>query len=132
MNKPSIRVSAAILERDGKILICRRQKGGSCGDLWEFPGGKIELGETPEECLIRECREELGVDIQITGTFGQAHHCYPDVDVTLYFYRGGILQGEPRRTVHQEMAWVVPTELKRYDFCPADEEVIANLSKKGK
>lgn len=128
MNKSSVVVSAAILEQNGKILICRRKNGGSCGNLWEFPGGKIEPGETLEECLVRECREELGIDISVTDLFDECCYRYPEREVHLYFYRGKILRGKPHCRVHQSLAWVEPKSLTGYPFCPGDEGVIAKLS----
>ena len=88
-----------ILRRNDKILICRRGPGGSCGYLWEFPGGKIEPGETGEDCAVRECREELGVEIQLQGLREETVYEYPDGLYGFVFYDGVIISGEPEKRV---------------------------------
>ena len=105
-------VTAAIICRNGKILICRRADG-SCAHLWEFPGGKTEPGETPFECLIRElleyCRSVHG-------------------ELSFVFIEAEIISGEPRLSVHEEMRWVLPEELTEFEWCPADKPVAEMLS----
>lgn len=128
MSKLPTVVAAAILEDRGKILICRRKEGGACGNLWEFPGGKVEPGETWEECLVRECREELGITISVDVFFDECSYHYPEGDVHLIFYRGKILEGIPCCRVHQSLVWVDPAALLSYPFCPADESVITKLA----
>lgn len=124
-----IEVAAAIIQKEGKILICRRGEGGSCAYLWEFPGGKRETGETLEACAIRECREELDLEIRITGRVGEAVHKYPDREVSLTFFLAECTGGSLHNFVHEQVNWVRPGELTNYDFCPADEEMIRRLSK---
>lgn len=123
-----IEVAAAIFRRNGRIFLCRRGEGGSCAFLWEFPGGKLEAGETPEECLIRECREELRVGIEIDGLYDQFDYEYPDKSIRFYFYDARIVSGEPELQVHKEAKWLWPRELLQYDACPADRDLIAKLS----
>jgi 8-oxo-dGTP diphosphatase len=123
-----IEVAAAIFRRNGRIFLCRRGEGGSCAYLWEFPGGKLEKGETPEECLIRECREELKVGIEIDGLYDEFDYDYPDKSLRFYFYDARIISGEPELTVHSEAEWLWPRELTQYDACPADRELIEKLS----
>lgn len=122
-------VSAVIL-RDGagRILICRRGPGGSCAFLWEFPGGKVETGEDPAVCAVRECREELGVEVVLTVLFGTAHYDYPERSIDFTFYDGVIAQGVPEQRVHTELRWVRPEELGDYSFCPADVEIVRRLA----
>jgi 8-oxo-dGTP diphosphatase len=120
-------VSAAILRREGKILICRRPAGGSCPLLWEFPGGKREPGETPEQCLKRECAEELGITVRPLRLFDEARYRYPSREVHLLFFEAEILYGRPERRVHGEMLWAAPEALGAYPFCPADAGVVEKL-----
>lgn len=126
-----IRVAAAILWRGGKLLICQRGPGGSCGDLWEFPGGKLEEGETAAGCAVRECREELGIEIRLSGALCEVRHQYPDREVLLSFFEGTVGDGEPEARVHQKIVWVLPAELDRFRFCPADEDLIHRLIQRG-
>ena len=123
------RIAAAILRRNDKILICRRGPGGSCGYLWEFPGGKIEPGETGEDCAVRECREELGVEIQLQGLREETVYEYPDGPYGFAFYDGVIISGEPEKKVHLEIRWVSPEELTDFSFCPADRPMVERLSR---
>lgn len=122
------RVAAAIIRRDNRLLICRRGAGGSCAFLWEFPGGKLEPGETPQACLVRECMEELGVLVKPERLYQTAAHTYPDGQVELTFYLASIIDGkEPRQNVHTDMRWVTQKELAGFSFCPADERLIHRL-----
>lgn len=121
-------VSAAIFRRNGRIFLCRRGEGGSCAHLWEFPGGKIEKGETPQECLKRECREELNINIAVDGLYDQFDYDYPDKALRFYFYNARVLSGEPSLQVHTDARWLWPRELTQYEACPADRELIANLA----
>ena len=117
-------VTAAIIRRNGKILICRRAEG-SCAHLWEFPGGKTEPGETPFECLTRELREELNIEIKplheyCRGVYGE---------LSFVFIEAEIVSGEPELSVHEEMRWVLPEELTGFEWCPADRAVAEEISK---
>ncbi|AHF09268.1 DNA mismatch repair protein MutT [Dehalobacter restrictus DSM 9455] len=125
-------VTAAILRQDEKILICQRDNSGSCPLLWEFPGGKLEEGETLAECLVRECQEELGVTIQVGEVFAESRHTYGDKEMCFTFFEGRIVEGELERTVHQDIRWVRAEDLGRYTFCPADVEVAERLGKASK
>lgn len=130
--KKFIEVTAAVIrDDDGKILIGKRGEGGSCAHLWEFPGGKIEKGERPVDCLIRECHEELSCDISCgDAPMYETTYEYPDVCVHLRFFKAGIEEGEPAANVHDALKWVSPEELTEYQFCPADEEFIEDLSRR--
>ena len=121
-------VVAAVIERDGKILITRRPAGTHLAGLWEFPGGKPEPGESPDEALRREIREELDADVSVGERLDVIDWHYPDKRVRLLFYRCR-LQGEPRPLEGQEMAWVLPTDLGRYEFPAADAALIEQLSR---
>ncbi len=125
-----IRVSAAIIKNsDNEILICQRGPGGSCQFLWEFPGGKIEPGESPEECLVRECREELEIDIEVQDLFAQTTHSYPERDIEFMFFSASLKKGVPTPSVHKNIKWVLQDMLKQYEFCPADVSVVEKLAK---
>jgi 8-oxo-dGTP diphosphatase len=122
----AILVVAAVIERDGMILITRRPRGAHLEGFWEFPGGKPEAGETPEAALIREVREELGVDYTPGGAIAEVDWQYPDKRVRITFFRGTIA-GTPRPLEGQEMEWVRPAELDRYEFPPADAVLLERL-----
>lgn len=121
------KIAATILKRKGRILICRRGPGGNCAGLWEFPGGKIEPGETGEDCAIRECKEELEVEIRLLGLREELVYEYPDGAYGFLFYDGTIARGEPVKRVHQEIRWVLPGELAAFSFCPADIPLVNRL-----
>lgn len=123
-----IQVAAAIIHKDNKILICQRGAGGHCEYLWEFPGGKRDAGETPEQCLIRECREELGIEIGLKGIFAETVYQYPDRKIAFTFFTAELIQGEPVKYVHRDIRWVSPGELTEYEFCPADVSIVEKLA----
>lgn len=121
-------VTAAIIENDrGEILICRRQQDTDLAGYWEFPGGKTEKGESEEECIVRECREELGIEIGIKSIYAKTNYLYPDKWIDFTFYKAYIIKGEAKCYIHQEMTWVKRNELSKYCFCPADKEIIEKL-----
>ena len=121
-----IAVVAAVIERGGRILITRRPKGAHLAGLWEFPGGKPEPGETEHRALIREVREELGVVLAPGERLAEVDWQYPEKRVRITFFRGAIV-GEPRPLEGQELAWVTPAELDRYEFPPADAALLERL-----
>ncbi|MEG1837307.1 MAG: 8-oxo-dGTP diphosphatase MutT [Synergistaceae bacterium] len=124
----STKVSAAIIQNeDGDILICQRKAGGSCAFLWEFPGGKQEEFETAEECLIRECLEELDVKIEIIGLFKQKEYSYPEKKIFFSFYKAQIVDGNLKMIVHNNLTWSPIDELSKYTFCPADIDIINKI-----
>lgn len=115
-----VEVTAAIIKQGTKFLICQRPKGKNCELLWEFPGGKIEEGETGEQCIVRECQEELGVKIHVLRELTEVIYDYPNRTVNLHFYIAEITTGIPTRKEHNAFAWIAPDEVKLYQFCPAD------------
>lgn len=123
-----IHVTAAIIREGNRILICQRGAGGSCAYLWEFPGGKIEPGESPEECLIRECREELGVDIAIRSQYDDVTYDYPERSIRLTFFNVEIISGSIDPRVHLEMRWINAHEFEGFNFCPADVGIARKLA----
>ena len=126
-----LEVTAAIIRHNGKVLICQRPANKNCGLLWEFPGGKIEAGETGEECIVRECQEELGVTLHVEREFTDIIHEYPDRTVHLHFYLCEIVSGTPDNKEHNAIAWITPEEVAQYDFCPADKKMILSVDLKG-
>lgn len=122
-------VTAAVIEKDGKILIAQRRKGSTLGGRWEFPGGKIEPGETAEACLKRELKEELGIESEIGKFIIESQFRYCLVPIELLAYRVKHLSGEFKVNEHEEIRWVDPSELGSYDFTPADEPIVKILLK---
>ena len=122
----TIVVTAAVIERDGRLLVTRRQAGVHLEGYWEFPGGKCDVAETLEACLARELREELDVDARIGEEIFATTHAYPERAVELHFFRCE-LSGQPRPLLGQEMRWVRREELQALEFPPADEELIRRL-----
>jgi mutator protein MutT len=124
----AVEVVAAVIERDGKLLITRRREGTHLSGLWEFPGGKPEPGEALEDALRREIREELDAVVSVGERIETVDWQYPDKRVSLVFFRCGV-EGEPRPLEGQEMAWVTPPDLARYEFPAADAMLIERLSR---
>ena len=122
-----ITVTAAVLEKDGRFLIARRKHGDRLADKWEFPGGKLEEGETPEACLRRELQEELGIDVVVGGFVGRNLHAYPHVEIDLLAYRATHVSGDFELYDHAEIRWVHPADLHRYDFSAADIPIVKLL-----
>jgi 8-oxo-dGTP diphosphatase len=120
----------AALARDGagRTLLTRRRDDQPMGGFWEFPGGKLEPGESPEEALAREIREELGCGASVGAIAEVVHHRYDEFDLLMLVYACA-LDGEPRPIEVAELAWVPPAELARYDVLPADRPLIARLSR---
>ena len=123
-----IEVTAAIICKDGKFLICQRPKGKNCEFLWEFPGGKIEPGETGAECIVREIQEELGVTLHVLRKLTDVVYEYPDRTVHLHFYVTEIAHGELTRKEHNAFAWITKAELPNYQFCPADAKMLRKFA----
>lgn len=122
-----IEVVAAIIEKNGKILICRRAENKTRALKWEFPGGKIEPGETPEQAVLRECREELDVDLCVKGEFMRVLHSYPDIEIQLTVFRTAIIGSDPRCIEHKEIRFVYLSELADFELCPADITVAEKI-----
>jgi 8-oxo-dGTP diphosphatase len=122
-----VRVTAGIIEGDGKVLIGRRKPGKHMGGKWEFPGGKIEPGETPEESLVRELAEELGVQARVGRFLGRAFFEGDGVSLELLVYRVEGVEGTPVLREHEELRWVKPEELLSYDLADSDRAVVKEL-----
>ncbi len=124
---PRTIVTAAVVERDGMLLVTRRLAGTHLGGHWEFPGGKCEANETPEECLARELQEELGVRAIVRDEIYRTDYDYGDRRLELRFFRCE-LTGGPRPLIGQEIRWVGPSELADLRFPPADAELVRRLA----
>jgi 8-oxo-dGTP diphosphatase len=122
----TIVVTAALIERDGRFLVTRRQAGAHLAGSWEFPGGKCEVGESLSACMARELREELAIDASVGEEIFTTTHDYPDRRLMLHFFRCES-HDEPSSVLGQEMRWVANEELDQLEFPPADAELIRLL-----
>jgi len=122
-------VVAALIWDKEKFMICQRPAHKARGLLWEFVGGKVEPGETKEQALIRECREELDVTLSVGDVFMEVVHEYPDITVHLTLFNANIAEGIPQKLEHNDIKWITPDEIPNYDFCPADEEILIEIRK---
>jgi 8-oxo-dGTP diphosphatase len=120
-------VAAAIIHKDDKILIAQRAVDDECGMLWEFPGGKLEEGETLEECIIREIREELNLDIEIIDIFDTSVYRYDSQDIEFTVFNVRVVGGKLKLNVHNKVKWVEISQLRNYDFMPADIGFVEKL-----
>ena len=122
-------VVAALIWEDDRFLACQRPADKARALLWEFVGGKVESGESLEEALIRECREELDITVEPKGVFMEVIHEYPDLTVRLTLFNAVIAEGVPKALEHNDIRWITTAEIDGLDFCPADEEILARLKK---
>lgn len=128
-NTKTLEVVAALIWRGDRFLICQRPAHKARGLLWEFVGGKVEAGETQEQALVRECREELDVTVRPTSVFAQTTHDYPDVRVHLTLFSAELVSGEPKLLEHNDLRWITPSEIPDFAFCPADVEIMKIIMK---
>lgn len=127
--KNCVDVSAALIFRNGQLLITERHADSHLGGLWEFPGGKRELDESFEACLIREIREELGVEISVGELFEEIAHDYPEKSVHLKFFLCTLLSGEPQPLDCAAIRWIARDELKKFEFPAADAQLLERLGR---
>lgn len=120
-------VVAALIWDGDKFMICQRPAHKARGLLWEFVGGKVEPGETAEAALIRECREELAVEVQVGDIFMEVVHPYPDITILLSLFHATIAAGTPQKIEHNDICWITPSQIPQYDFCPADVEILERI-----
>ena len=123
-----VEVVAALIWSGDKFMICQRPAHKARGLLWEFVGGKVEIGETKEQALIRECKEELNVLLSVGDMFMDVIHEYLDLTVHLTLFNATIAEGEPQIIEHNDIKWIIPDEIPNYDFCPADEEILKKIT----
>ncbi|HTA95342.1 MAG TPA: 8-oxo-dGTP diphosphatase MutT [Verrucomicrobiae bacterium] len=126
MNR-TIEVSAALIFRNGKLLITQRHPNAHLGGLWEFPGGKREANESFEECLVREIREELGMGISVGELFEEITHAYTEKTVHLKFFICKLISGEPQLLGCAAFKWIGKSELPDYEFPAADAQLLEKL-----
>ena len=122
-----IAVSAALIFRDGQLLITQRHAKSHLGGLWEFPGGKREAGETFEQCLVREIREELGVEISVGELFEEIRHDYPEKSVHLKFFICELISGEPQPLDCAAVKWIDKAQFDAHEFPAADAQLLEKL-----
>jgi len=122
-------VTAAIIMREGKVLIGQRHRNSSYPGSWEFPGGKMEAGETPEECMARELLEEMDIRVVVGERLAQVSHTYPDITIELIALKCEFSEDEISDIGCETHAWVAPNELSEYDLLPPDREIAAVLFK---
>ena len=122
-------VVAALIWQSDKFMICQRPAHKARGLLWEFVGGKVESGETKEQALIRECKEELNIILSVGDVFMDVTHEYSDITVHLTLFNATIAEGEPQKLEHNDIRWITPSKIPNYVFCPADEEMLKNIMK---
>ena len=120
-------VVAALIWQGDRFLICQRPAHKARGLLWEFVGGKTEPGETREAALVRECMEELAVNVEVGDVFMEVDHVYPDLTVHLTLFNARIKDGEIRLLEHNDAKWITVDEIDEFTFCPADEEILEQL-----
>lgn len=126
-----VQVAAALIKSNGKFLICQRPAHKARGLLWEFVGGKLEKGESKEQALIRECKEELDVTVRPGGVFMQLVHEYSDITVELTVFNAEIAEGTIRLLEHKDAKWITPGEIPEYEFCPADKDILEKIIQNG-
>ena len=120
-------VVAALIWDGERFMACQRPAHKARGLLWEFAGGKVEKGETKEDALIRECREELDVTVSVGDIFMELIHEYPDMTIRLTLFNSEIKEGTPKLIEHNDIKWITPAEIDTLQFCPADEEILKRL-----
>ena len=120
-------VVAALIWNQDKFMICQRPAHKARGLLWEFVGGKVELGETKEQALTRECREELAVTLDVGEVFMDVVHEYPDLTVHLTLFYAAIREGIPQKLEHNDIRWITVDEIGQYEFCPADVGILTRI-----
>lgn len=124
-----VEVVAALIWQNGRFLICQRPKNKARALLWEFVGGKVESGESKEQALIRECKEELNITLKVNDVFMEVDHVYPDITVHLTLFNAVIAEGVIQKLEHNDIRWIAPAEIPNYDFCPADKEILEKIIK---
>jgi 8-oxo-dGTP diphosphatase len=120
-------VTAAVLEKDGRIIIAQRKSKDHLAGKWEFPGGKIEPDETPEECLARELNEEFDIEVTVGDFLGSNIHHYDHISIELMAFRTFWVGGKINSTDHKDYKWVTIDELDQFDFAPADRPFVEKL-----
>lgn len=119
--------AALIWDNEKRFMICQRPAHKARGLLWEFVGGKAEPGETLAQTLVRECREELDITVNVLDVYTQLVHEYPDITIRLTLFNCTVASGEPKLLEHNDLKWIHPRGIPQYDFCPADKDILKML-----
>ena len=122
-----VEVVAGLIWKDGKFMICQRPENKARALLWEFVGGKVEKGESREDALVRECKEELDVTVKPLDVFCTVDHVYPDITIRLVLFNAEIVSGEPKLLEHADLKWISEDDIDNYEFCPADKEILEKI-----
>ncbi len=125
--KKITQVVAALIRDGDKFMIFQRPASKTRAFQWEFVGGKAEEGETLEQALIRECREEIGVTVSVGNVFMEVDHVYPDITIHLTLFNAEIAEGEVQMLEHNDIKSITPAEIEQYRFCPADDEILKKI-----
>ena len=125
--RKELSVVAALIWHKDTFLICQRPEDKAQALLWEFVGGKVEDGESKQQALVRECSEELGITVQPLDVYMQLKHVYPDITIRLTLFNTIILDGIPQKLEHNDIKWITVPQIDDYEFCPADEQILARL-----
>ncbi len=120
-------VVAALIRQGKKFMVFQRPVTKTRAFQWEFVGGKVESGETLEEALIRECREEIGVTVKVGSVFMEIDHEYPDITIHLTLFNAEIAEGTVQKLEHNDIKCITPEEIDQYRFCPADDEILEKI-----
>ncbi len=124
-----VQVAAALIWRGDRFMICQRPVTKTRALQWEFVGGKAEKGETLRQTLIRECMEEIGVEVEVDDVFTEVDHVYPDITIHLTLFNARLKDGdEPKMLEHNDIKFILPSEIPQYDFCPADKEILKKIA----
>ena len=122
-----VEVVAALIWNGEKFMICQRPANKKRGLLWEFVGGKVEKGESKEQALIRECKEELDIEIEVESKFFSTKHTYPDININLTVFNSRIVRSRPKLLEHNDLKWITKDEIPNYNFCPADVVILKKI-----
>ncbi len=125
-------VVAALIWDGERFMACQRPAHKARGLMWEFAGGKVEPGETKQEALIRECREELNITVRVGDVFMEVLHEYPDLTIRLTVFHAFIQEGTPEKLEHAQIRWITTGEIDTLEFCPADQAILEKLKEEGR
>lgn len=120
-------VVAALIWEQNKFMICQRPANKTRAFEWEFVGGKVEKNETLQQALVRECREEIGVDIEVGSVFMEVDHVYPDITIHLTLFNASLNGKTPKKLEHNDIRFILPSEIPLFEFCPADKEILKKI-----
>ncbi len=123
-------VVAALIWQEERFMICQRPPHKARGMLWEFPGGKVENGESKKQALVRECIEELGITLEVDDVFMELRHKYPDITVNLTLFNCTVKCGTVQMLEHNDIRYITPVEIDSFDFCPADTEILEKIKER--